>query len=92
VTEGGLVYFDNEAVLSQEVKGKLFALQKANPQIKVSLSAETNALHGDVISLLDNVRDVGIQKIGYQIKAASVTGAPGTVPAPGPAAPPPPPK
>ena len=90
VTEGGLVYFDNEAVLSQDVKGRLFALQKANPNIKISISAETNALHGDVITLLDNVRDVGIQKIGYQIKAASVTGAPGTVPAPPPAAPPPP--
>jgi biopolymer transport protein ExbD len=87
VTEGGLVYFDNEAVLSQDVKGRLFGLQKANPNIKISISAETNALHGDVITLLDNVRDVGIQKIGYQIKAASVTGAPGTVPAP-----PPPPK
>jgi biopolymer transport protein ExbD len=93
VTEGGLVYFDNEAVLSQDVKGRLFALQKANPQIKISISAETNALHGDVIALLDNVRDVGIQKIGYQIKSASVTGAPGTAPAPPPgAAPPPPPK
>jgi biopolymer transport protein ExbD len=90
VTEGGLVYFDNEAVLSQEVKGRLFALHKANPDIKVSISAETNALHGDVIALLDNVRDVGIQKIGYQIKAASVTGSAGTVPAPG--APPPPPR
>jgi biopolymer transport protein ExbD len=90
VTEGGLVYFDNEPVLSQDVKGRLFGLQKANPNIKISLSAETNALHGDVITLLDNVRDVGIQKIGYQIKAASTTGAPGTVPAPPPAAPPPP--
>jgi biopolymer transport protein ExbD len=93
VTEGGLVYFDNEGVLASDVKSRLFALQKANPQIKVSLSAETNALHGDVIALLDNVRDVGIQKIGYQIKAASPTGAPGTVPAPGPGnASPPPPK
>jgi biopolymer transport protein ExbD len=93
VTEGGLVYFDNEGVLAQDVKSRLFALQKANPGIKVSISAETNALHGDVIALLDNVRDVGIQKIGYQIKAASATGAPGTVPAPGPgSAPPPPPK
>jgi len=91
VTEGGLVYFDNEPVMSQDVKGRLFGLQKANPDIKVSISAETNALHGDVIALLDNVRDVGIQKIGYQIKTSSVTGAPGTVPAPG-AAPPPPPK
>jgi biopolymer transport protein ExbD len=91
VTEGGLVYFDNEGVLAQDVKSRLFALQKANPAIKISISAETNALHGDVIALLDNVRDVGIQKIGYQIKPASVSGAPGTAPGPG-AAPPPPPK
>ena len=93
VTEGGLVYFDNEGVLSQDVKSKLFGLQKANPDIKVSISAETNALHGDVIAVLDDVRDVQIKKIGYQIKPSSTTGAPGTVPAPpGPAAPPPPPK
>jgi biopolymer transport protein ExbD len=90
VTEGGTVYFDNEPVFSQDVKGRLFALHKANPEIKVSISAETNALHGDVISVLDNVRDVQITKIGYQIKSASPSGAPGTVPAPAPAAPPPP--
>ena len=93
VTEGGLVYFDNEGVLSADVKSKLFGLHKANPDIKVSISAETNALHGDVIAVLDDVRDVQIKKIGYQIKPSSTTGAPGTVPAPpGPGAPPPPPK
>jgi biopolymer transport protein ExbD len=90
VTTGGTVYFDNEPVYAQDVKSRLFALHKANPDIKVSISAETTALHGDVISVLDNVRDVQITKIGYQIKAASETGAPGTVPAPPPAAPPPP--
>ena len=62
----------------------LTAIHKANPGIKVSISAETNALHGDVIAVLDDVRDIGIQKIGYQIKAASTTGAPGTLPAPPP--------
>jgi len=60
--------------------------------VKISLSAETLAMHGDVIGLLDKVRLAGITKIGYQIKAASVTGAAGTVPPPGPpGAPPPPP-
>jgi biopolymer transport protein ExbD len=93
VTEGGLVYFDNVAVLDGDVKPKLLQLQKANPDVKISISAETLALHGDVITLLDRVRDVGITKIGYQIKAASVTGAPGTIEAPPgpPGAPPPPP-
>ena len=91
VTEGGLVYFDNAPVLSDEVQPKLYKLHEANPDVKVSLSAETLAIHGDVIGLLDKVRLAGITKIGYQIKAASVTGSAGTVPPPG-SAPPPPPK
>jgi biopolymer transport protein ExbD len=92
VTEGGLIYFDNVMVLSDDVMGRLYELQKQNPEIKVSLSAEQLAMHGDVITLLDKIRLAGITKIGYQIKTASVQGAPGTVAPPGPAAPPPPPK
>ena len=92
VTEGGLIYFDNVPVLSDDVLPKLYQLHEANKDVKVSLSAETLAMHGDVIALLDKIRLAKINKIGYQIKAASVTGTTGTVPPPGPAAPPPPPK
>ena len=92
VTGGGLIYFDNVMVLTDDVLPKLFDLQKQNPDIKVSLSAEQMAMHGDVITLLDKIRLAKITKIGYQIKTASVQGAPGTVAPPGPAAPPPPPK
>jgi biopolymer transport protein ExbD len=92
VTEGGLVYFDNAPVLDSDVLPKLYQLHEANKDVKISLSAETLAMHGDVIGLLDKVRLAGITKIGYQIKGASVTGAPGTVPAPpGPPGAPPPP-
>ena len=91
VTEGGLVYFDNVPVLDSDILPKLFQLHEANKDIKVSLSAETLAMHGDVIGLLDKIRLAEITKIGYQIKAASVTGTTGTVPAPGPGGPPPPP-
>jgi biopolymer transport protein ExbD len=88
VAEGGLIYFDNAPVNYDEVHQRLYQLHQANKDVKISLSAETLALHGDVIGVLDKVRDVGITKIGYQIKPASPTGAPGTVPD----APPPPPK
>src|SRR5438876_203178 len=91
VTEGGLVYFDNVPVLDSDVLPKLYQLHEANKDVKVSLSAETLAMHGDVITLLDRIRLAGIQKIGYQIKAAGVTGTTGTVPPPAPGAPPPPP-
>jgi biopolymer transport protein ExbD len=94
VTEGGLVYFDNAPVLDSDVLPKLYQLHEANKDVKISLSAETLAMHGDVIGLLDKIRLAGITKIGYQIKSASVTGTQGTVPAPPgpPGAPPPPPK
>src|SRR5688572_6353185 len=89
VTEGGLIYFDNEPILNDDVLPRLHQLHQQNKDIKVSLSAEMLATHGDVIGLLDKIRLSGITKIGYQIKTASPTGAPGTVPPP--SAPPPPP-
>ena len=89
IAEGGLIYFDNVIVNFDDVHGRLFEMHKANPEVKISLSAETLALHGDVINVLDKVRSVGITKVGYQIKAAQPQGAPGTVP-PAPGAPPPP--
>ena len=82
VTEGNLVYFDNAPMLDEQIMPKLYEMFQANKDVKVSLSAEQNALHGDVITLLDRVRSAGIQKVGYQIKTAGPTGAPGTVPPP----------
>ncbi|MFL6529992.1 MAG: ExbD/TolR family protein [Chthoniobacterales bacterium] len=80
VTEGNLVYFDNAPVSDEQVLPRLYELRKGNAQLKVSLSAEQNALHGDVITVLDKVRSAGIDKIGYQIKTAQPTGAAGTTP------------
>ena len=62
-----------------QILPRFMELYKANQEVKVSISAEQQALHGDVITLLDRVRSSGIDKIGYQIKAAQPTGAPGTV-------------
>ncbi len=82
VTEGGLVYFDNAPVTDEQILPRLFELFKANPETKVSISAEQQALHGDVIRVLDRVRSSGLTKIGYQIKTAAATGSAGTVPPP----------
>jgi biopolymer transport protein ExbD len=85
VREGNVVSFDNEIVNDDQVLPRLYQLHQANPEIKVSISADMLAMHGDVIVVLDKVRSVGITKVGYQIRAA---GAPG---AQQPGAPPPPP-
>ena len=89
VLEGNAVFFNNEYVPEDQVLPRLFALHRANPDVKLSLSAQPKAIYGDVIGVLDKIRQVGITKVGYQIRAASGVGgaAPGAAPAPG--APPP---
>ena len=93
VTEGGLVYFDNAPVLDSDVLPKLYQLHEANKDLKVSLSAETLAMHGDVIGLLDKDKgcrvwlDAGdVEFLREMLERAAVTGdceavAPKDVPA-----------
>jgi biopolymer transport protein ExbD len=88
ISEGNVIYFDNALVPGDQVLPHLSELHRTNPDIKISISADKLALHGDVITVLDQARSVGIQKIGYQIKTATGEGG---APAPG-SAPPPPPK
>jgi len=85
VREGNVVTFDNQVLTDDQVLPRLYDLHRANPDIKVSISADLMAMHGDVIAVLDKVRSAGITKVGYQIRAA---GAQGAQP---PGAPPPPP-
>jgi biopolymer transport protein ExbD len=87
VLEGDAVFFNNEYVEEGQVLPRLFALHRANPDVKLSLSAAPKAIYGDVIGVLDKIRQVGITKVGYQIRAASGVGG-GSAPAPGPPPPP----
>jgi biopolymer transport protein ExbD len=85
VREGNVVTFDNQVVNDDQVLPRLYQLHNANPEIKVSISADLLAMHGDVIAVLDKVRSAGITKVGYQIRAAGAQGAakpPGGAPPP----------
>jgi biopolymer transport protein ExbD len=64
----GLVHFDQEVVTDGDVMPRLMQMHKANPNVKVFISGDKEALHGDVIKLLDRVRSAGIDKVGYEIK------------------------
>ena len=86
VGAGNVVSFDGQVISQDQVMPRLFQLHEANPNIKVSISAEGMALHGDVITVLDEVRRARITKVGYQIRAATPGG--GTAAPPG--GPPPP--
>jgi biopolymer transport protein ExbD len=73
VSPGNAVFFDGQYVPDDQVLPRLYQLHAANPNIKVSISAEMMSVHGDVIALLDKVRLAQITKVGYQIRAAPPT-------------------
>src|ERR1700745_3275157 len=86
VGAGNAISFDGQYVEDDQVMPRLFQLHARNPNIKVSISAEGMARHGDVITVLDKVRRAKIEKVGYQIRAATGgpaagPGAPGAPPA-----------
>ena len=96
----GVVHFDKEVVTDGDVMPRLLALHQGNANVKIFLSADREALHGEVMKLLDRVRSARIEKVAYEIKIKHVVGggagAPDAAPAPGapgavPAPPPPPP-
>ena len=91
VDADGIVHFDKDVVTDGDVMPRLLGLYKDNPDVKVFISADREALHGEVMKLLDRVRSSGIEKIAYEIKikhgAAAALGLPGAAPQP-----PPPPK
>ena len=101
VDPDGIVHFDKEVVADGDVMPRLLALYKGNPNVKIFLSADREALHGDVMKLLDRIRTAGIEKVAYEIKikhgasavpgGAGAPGAAGAPAAPGGAPPPPPP-
>jgi biopolymer transport protein ExbD len=94
VDADGLVHFDDQVVTDGEVMPRLMAMQKANPNVKVFISGDKEALHGDVIKLLDRVRSAKIEKVGYEIRlkpGSAGGGGGGGAPAGAPPPPPPPP-
>ena len=91
VDADGLVHFNQEVVVDGDVTPRLLQLYQANHDVKVFVSGDREALHGEVIKLLDRVRSAGIQNLGYEIKIKHVAGGSGPPAAPGAPPPPPPP-
>ncbi len=75
----GLVHFDKDVLADGDVMPRLMQLYNSNHEAKVFISADKQALHGDVIKLLDRVQSVGIKRVGYEIKVKATPpgGAPG---------------
>jgi biopolymer transport protein ExbD len=65
--EGG-IFLDKKPFGPNELTSALAAAKKANPEVRVFISGDVDARHGNVIRALDAVRAAGIDKVAFEIK------------------------
>jgi biopolymer transport protein ExbD len=64
VMENGELILDGETVAFEDLRARLEADRAANPEGRVMIKAESAVEHGEVVRLLDAVREAGFSGVG----------------------------
>ncbi len=73
IKENGELYLNKEKISSPDLLVRLKDLKTADPDQKVFVNGDELAYFGDIVGVLDKIREAGIDKIGIQTKGASST-------------------
>ncbi|MGD0766859.1 MAG: biopolymer transporter ExbD [Tepidisphaeraceae bacterium] len=76
VDKAGSAYVDKKVVDDNELVGALVGFRRANPNVRIIISGDTEARHGDVIHVLDLVRLAGIEKVAFEINPSGKKATP----------------
>jgi len=68
VDQNGGVFLDKKPVGDGELVTGLAAAQNANANLRVFITGDKDARHGQVIHVLDLVRSAGIDKVAFEIR------------------------
>ena len=71
VDKAGLAYLDAKPIGNNELVHLLAAMHGTNDALRVFVSGDKDARHGDVIAVLDVVRSAGIEKVAFEIREPS---------------------
>jgi biopolymer transport protein ExbD len=67
VEKSGAFFLDKKPMADNELVRSLTAMQQANSKLRVFISGDKDARHGDIIHVLDLVRSAGIDKVAFEI-------------------------
>lgn len=71
VDKSGLLFLDKKPVAQNELASALSGAHQTNADLRVFISGDQDARHGDIIHALDIVRGAGIEKVAFEIKPQS---------------------
>jgi len=76
VDRDGYTYFDKEKIPLEEVLPRLRKIYLTNPEAKIFIRGDMEAVHGNVTRVLDQIRSSGYTKISFEIKSQASSGIP----------------
>ncbi len=77
VDRDGYFYFDKEKMDIEKLTQTMQQVHLSSPDAKVFVRGDTEALHGNVIRLLNVIRSAGFYKMAFEIKSQAASGVPG---------------
>jgi biopolymer transport protein ExbD len=74
VDKDGYYYFDKQKIALEEILPKLQQVYKTNPEAKIFIRGDAEAVHGNVTRMLDQIRSSGFMKLSFEIKSRAGAG------------------
>ena len=74
VDKDGYYYFDKTKIALEEILPKLQQVYKTNPEAKIFVRGDAEAVHGNVTRMLDQIRASGFTKLSFEIKSKAGKG------------------
>jgi biopolymer transport protein ExbD len=74
VDKEGTYYFDKTVIKLEDISGRLQQIYKTNPEAKVFIRGDREAVHGNVTRMLDQVRSSGFTKLSFEIRSRAGAG------------------
>jgi biopolymer transport protein ExbD len=69
VDKDGYYYFDKQKIALEEILPKLQQVYKTNPESKIFIRGDAEAVHGNVTRMLDQIRSSGFMKLSFEIQS-----------------------
>jgi biopolymer transport protein ExbD len=69
VDKDGVYYFDKQIIKLEDILPRLQAIYRTNPDAKIFIRGDAEAVHGNVTRMLDQIRSSGFLKLSFEIKS-----------------------
>lgn len=69
----GKIYLEKDEVDPDTLYQRVRKLHDDNADVRIYIRGDKDALHGEVVTVLDRVRSAGVQKVAFEIKSQPIS-------------------